>query len=127
MQYFENELQLLESHELIRSTDALRTLAPVDLIVSGACCGSRAQPWHGAALAFSERCKASVLAVDPAADGSPLTAKWSILPMLPTPVSDRCGRVYLCDLGFTKAMFSSVDIKYESPFGAKFCIPLHND
>jgi hypothetical protein len=79
---------------------------------------------------IDEECKASVLTIDPTVDESQpaIKSKWSIMPVLPIDIkSTSSDRVYLCDLGFTKNMFSSVNIKYESPFGAKFVIPLHNE
>lgn len=71
--------------------------------------------------------KASVLGIDSLPEGSAIISKWCIVPVLPQAMSRNCGRVYLCDIGFTKKVFDAVKIKYQSPFGAKFLIPLHND
>lgn len=131
-EYFDNELKLFESTEPVQSTfiksiDELRTITSVDLILNSVDGSLNSQSWYRSLVKYVENCKASVLSIDPVAEGSAIKSKWCILPMLPMPMDDSCGRVYLCDLGFTKAMFNSVNIKYQSPFGAKFCIPLHND
>jgi enhancer of mRNA-decapping protein 3 len=87
-----------------------------------------------------ESCRASLLTIDPCNEKSLLKkTKWSLFPVLPLqpPIqstlstqssqSSSTQRVYLCDLGFTPRMFQNVQIKYKSPFGAKFCIPLHEN
>lgn len=74
-----------------------------------------------------ESSKAYVLTIDPSSEASAIQSKWNIAPVLPLELSNQSGRVYLCDLGFTKSMFQAVNIKYESPFGSKFLIPLHDD
>lgn len=130
--YFDNELKLFESTEPVQSTfiksiEELRTITSVDLILNSVDGSMNSQSWYRSLVKYVENCKASVLSIDPVAEGSAIKSKWCILPMLPMPMDDSCGRVYLCDLGFTKSMFNSVNIKYQSPFGAKFCIPLHND
>ena len=74
-----------------------------------------------------ESSKAFVLTIDPSGEPSSIQSKWSISPVLPLELSKQSGRVFLCDLGFTKGIFQAVNIKYQSPFGSKFFIPLHND
>lgn len=71
--------------------------------------------------------KAYVVTIDPSSEPSLIQSKWSISPVLPFELSKQSGRLFLCDLGFTKGIFQSVGIKYQSPFGSKFLIPLHND
>lgn len=70
--------------------------------------------------------KAPILALDPPAVGTPgLNAKFSLVPVLPLAHSPNNGKIYLCNLGFPAEIFSRVNIKYKSPFGPKFVIPLH--
>lgn len=129
---FTNEMNLFRSMDppestILNSVDDLRTITPPDLIINSLDSSSSDQTWFRGLLKFLDSCKASVLSIDPVAEGTDIKSKWCVLPVLPKPMSEDCGRVYLCDLGYTKKMFSSVNIKYASPFGAKFLIPLHND
>jgi hypothetical protein len=131
LEYFNNELSLLQSEDLpentfLNSIDDLRQLTSVDLIINSISDKNNPQSIDQL-VKYIDLCKASVLSVDPVPEGSQIQSKWCILPVLPKAMSENCGRVYLCDLGFTKKMFNSVNIKYQSPFGAKFVIPLHND
>ena len=131
--FFQNELNLFQStdvanYKLLNSTDELKSLISVDLILNGL--ESPDYPKFlidNQLIRYIENCKASVVSIDPPVTGSVIQSKWCITPVLPMAMSNNCGRVYLCDLGFTKSMFQSVNIKYQSPFGAKFLIPLHND
>lgn len=129
---FENELRLFQSIEppentFIQSIDDLRKITSVDLIISSVDSSSSKQPWYMNLVNYIQNCKASTLSIDPDVEGSLIKSKWCVLPVLPKPMPESCGRVYLSDFGFTKSMFNCVNIKYQSPFGAKFCIPLHND
>lgn len=70
--------------------------------------------------------RAPVLALDPPTSGTPgITAKYSLIPVLPLPHSPENGRLYLCNLSFPLEIFREVGIKYYSPFGQKFVIALH--
>lgn len=70
--------------------------------------------------------RAQVLALDPPATETPgILTKYSLAPVLPLPYTQENGKLYLCNLGFPKQVFSEVGIKYQSPFGSKFVIPLH--
>lgn len=70
--------------------------------------------------------KAPVLAIDPPASGTPgISAKFSLVPVLPLAHTLDNGKLYLCNLGFPTQIFSEVGITYKSPFGSKFVIPLH--
>lgn len=71
--------------------------------------------------------KAYVVTIDPSGEPSLIQSKWSVCPVLPFDLPKQAGRMFLCDLGFTKGIFQAVGIKYQSPFGSKFLIPLHND
>ena len=131
--YFKNELSLFRStdaanYKILTSVEDIKNLASVDLILNGLESPKPAKFLIDPQLVkYIDNCKASVVSIDPSVNGSVLQSKWCITPVLPMPMSANCGRVYLCDLGFTKNMFQSVNIKYQSPFGAKFLIPLHND
>jgi hypothetical protein len=119
---------------LITNVDDLKKLKSVDLIINGLESAATLnnftlanQAWFRELIRYVDGCKANVLTIDPCQEGSALQSKWSILPILPMAMSSNCGRVYLCDLGFTSSVFNSCNVKYQSPFGAKFLIPLHND
>ena len=131
--FFKNELTLFRStdsanYKILNSVDEIKNLHSIDLILNGL---ESPKPSKfiidHQLIKYIENCKASVVSIDPPVNGSVIQSKWCITPVLPMPMSSNCGRVYLCDLGFTKNMFQSVNIKYQSPFGAKFLIPLHND
>ncbi len=137
-EYFQTELNLfrsidLPSNTILSSVDDLKNLYSIDLIINGIDSSSMitsqatGQTWYKNLVKYVDNCKASVLSIDPCSEGTAIHSKWCIVPVLPLEMSNRCGRVYLCDLGFTKNMFQSVNIKYKSPFGAKFLIPLHDD
>ncbi|KAJ8941921.1 hypothetical protein NQ318_013254 [Aromia moschata] len=69
---------------------------------------------------------APILALDPPPIGTPgINPKFSLLPVLPLPHTCNNGKLYLCNLGFPLDIFNEVGIKYKSPFGSKFVIPLH--
>ncbi|XP_017781144.1 PREDICTED: enhancer of mRNA-decapping protein 3 isoform X2 [Nicrophorus vespilloides] len=70
--------------------------------------------------------KAPILSIDPPVAGTPgISSKFSIVPVLPQSYSPENGKIYLCNLGFPLELFALVGIKYKSPFGPKFVIPLH--
>ncbi|XP_023017096.1 enhancer of mRNA-decapping protein 3 [Leptinotarsa decemlineata] len=97
-----------------------------DLIIV-ALCEDTEHPKHYPLLAeWVRKNKAPVLALDPPTAGTPgITPKFSLLPVLPLPHSSNNGKLYLCNLGFPVDIFNEVGIKYKSPFGPKFVIPLH--
>lgn len=104
---------------------------PVDLVIN--CLDShentflRDQPWYRAAADWANQNRAPVLSIDPPVNGQEqaVEAKWSLSLGLPLPLPERAGRVYLCDIGLPRQVFQEVGIKYHSPFGCKFVIPLH--
>ncbi|XP_076125055.1 enhancer of mRNA-decapping protein 3 [Alosa pseudoharengus] len=106
--------------------------SPVDLVIN--CLDShengflRDQPWYRAAADWANQNRAPVLSIDPPVSGqeAAVEAKWSLSLGLPLPLSESVGRVYLCDIGVPKQVFQEVGIKYHSPFGCKFVIPLHS-
>lgn len=70
--------------------------------------------------------RAPVLALDPPINGTPgVITKFSLVPVLPLSHSPQNGKIYLCNLGFPSEVFKQLGIKYLSPFGPKFVIPLH--
>ncbi|XP_059620520.1 enhancer of mRNA-decapping protein 3 [Phlebotomus argentipes] len=79
-------------------------------------------------LKWINESRASVLAIDPPVHGiSQVQIKCSILPILPLDDINRhaCGKLYLCNLGIPDKFFREAGIKYKSPFGHKFVIPIH--
>ncbi|XP_042571372.1 enhancer of mRNA-decapping protein 3-like [Cyprinus carpio] len=106
---------------------------PVDLVIN--CLDSHEngflseQPWYKAAADWANQNRAPVLSIDPPVSGQAhaVEAKWSLSLGLPLPVSEGAGRVYLCDIGIPRQVFQEVGIKYHSPFGCKFVIPLHSE
>lgn len=71
--------------------------------------------------------RSSVLAVDPPPTGVvDVQIKCSILPILPlNNIAVTCGKLYLCNLSIPDRYFQEAGIKYKSPFGHKFVIPIH--
>ena len=86
------------------------------------------QPWYRAAADWANQNRAPVLSIDPPVSGQGLAveAKWSLSLCLPLALAEGAGRVYLCDIGVPCHVFQEVGIKYHSPFGCKFVIPLHS-
>ncbi|KAM6961459.1 enhancer of mRNA-decapping protein 3 [Aplochiton taeniatus] len=106
--------------------------SPVDLIIN--CLDSHEntclmdQPWYRVAADWANQNRAPVLSIDPPVSGQGLAveAKWSLALGLPLPLAEGAGRIYLCDIGLPCQVFQEVGIKYKSPFGCKFVIPLHS-
>ncbi|KAJ8252227.1 hypothetical protein COCON_G00215390 [Conger conger] len=105
---------------------------PVDLVINCLDCHENAflrdQPWYRAAADWANQNRAPVLSIDPPVSGQEqaVEAKWSLSLGLPLPLAESAGRVYLCDIGVPRQVFQEVGIKYHSPFGCKFVIPLHS-
>ncbi|KAL3288298.1 hypothetical protein HHI36_002746 [Cryptolaemus montrouzieri] len=75
---------------------------------------------------WTNKNRAPVLALDPPSAGMPnFNPKFSLLPVLPLSHSSSNGKLYLCNLGIPQSIFKEVGIKYKSPFGPKFVIPLY--
>lgn len=112
------------------STDLPDT--PVDLIINCLDCHENTflmdQPWYRAAADWANQNRAPVLSLDPPASGQgqAVEAKWSLSLCLPLALGEGAGRVYLCDIGIPLQVFQEVGMKYHSPFGCKFVIPLHS-
>lgn len=105
---------------------------PVDLIINCLDCHENTflmdQPWYRAAADWANQNRAPVLSLDPPGSGQcqAVEAKWSLSLCLPLSLAEGAGRVYLCDIGIPRQVFQEVGIKYHSPFGCKFVIPLHS-
>lgn len=105
---------------------------PVDLIINCLDCHENTflmdQPWYQAAADWANQNRAPVLSLDPPGCGQrqAVEAKWSLSLCLPLSLAEGAGRVYLCDIGIPRQVFQEVGIKYHSPFGCKFVIPLHS-
>nr|XP_022911862.1 enhancer of mRNA-decapping protein 3 [Onthophagus taurus] len=119
----------LELYKLTRNkvvTDVSQLPELTDLIIVSLCEESDNLKLYIALAEWTLKNKASVLAIDPPASGTPgIIAKYSLAPVLPLPHSTENGKIYLCNLGFPVDVFKHVDIMYRSPFGSKFVIPLH--
>ena len=81
------------------------------------------QSWYKSLTTWVNIHRAAVLAIDPPPEGGTIDTKWSLSLALPLNLSERCGQVYLCDLGLPKRVFKEVGITYTSPFAHKFVIP----
>lgn len=105
--------------------------SPVDLVIN--CLNShenpllREQSWYQSATEWANRNRAPVLSIDPPISEQPPTveSKWTLSLGLPLPLAENESRLYLCDIGIPKLVYSEVGISYYSPFGCKFVIPLH--
>ncbi|XP_011690420.1 PREDICTED: enhancer of mRNA-decapping protein 3 [Wasmannia auropunctata] len=72
--------------------------------------------------------RAPALAIEPPATGTPgILCKFSLLGALPLSHSVDNGRLYLCNLALPHKVYLDVGVKYKSPFGPKFVIPLHSN
>ncbi|KAL7293677.1 enhancer of mRNA-decapping protein 3 [Trichogramma pretiosum] len=70
--------------------------------------------------------RASVLAIEPPATGTPgIVSKYSLVSALPLSHCADNGRLYLCNLALPNKVFLDVGINYRSPFGPKFVMPLY--
>ena len=85
----------------------------------------RCQPWHRSATAWAEACRAPVLAIDPPPHAPAFEVKMTLVGGLPLQHPPEAGKMYLANLGIPKNIYKEVGIKFSSPFGAKFVIPLH--
>jgi enhancer of mRNA-decapping protein 3 len=84
------------------------------------------QARYRAAAEWANENRAPVLALDPPPAGTPgVDTKFSLVSVLPLAYSLDNGKLYLCNLAFPQQVFNEVGIKYSSPFGPKFVIPLH--
>jgi NAD(P)H-hydrate repair Nnr-like enzyme with NAD(P)H-hydrate epimerase domain len=104
---------------------------PVDMIITALdCCTGidnvSHEAWYQSAISWANKKKAQILAIDPPQEGSSLESKWSLTAGLPFSFEQRCGQIYLCDLGIPRQIYKEVGITYKSPFGSKFVIPLHS-
>lgn len=121
-----NELSLykLTKNKLITTVNNLPEIA--DLIVVALAEHSDKLMLYSSLTNWINNNRAPVLALDPPAVGTPgVQTKFSLVPVLPLAHSSENGKIYLCNLGFPIEIFSQVGIKYQSPFGPKFVIPLH--
>lgn len=107
---------------IVYSVDELPTPDLVILSTDSNILTSKVRKW------LSEN-RASVLAVDPPPDGiNDVCIKYAILPILPLNgiSSNNYGKLYLCNLGIPDKFYRDAGIKYKSPFGHKFVIPIHS-
>lgn len=119
-----NEISLFKATDntVVYSVEALPTPDLVILSTNSTNLSADVKTW------FSEN-RASILAMDPPPNGiSEVPIKYSILPILPLNgiSSNSCGKLYLCNLGIPNKFYRDAGIKYKSPFGHKFVIPIHS-
>lgn len=126
----ELSLYKLTNNAIITSTNDLPSGA-VDLILGALVGDIGSVPTmlgtpYLAAINWANENRAPVLAIDPPASSTPgLNTKFSLLPLLPLAHVPENGKLYLCNLACPVQVFRDVGIKYTSPFGPKFVIPLH--
>lgn len=117
-------LYKLTKNKVITTVSRLPQFA--DLIIVCLCEDSDNPPCYSDLADWTNNNKAPVLALDPPAIGAPgIITKFTLVPVLPLAHSPDNGKIYLCNLGFPAEVFYEVGIKYKSPFGSKFVIPLH--
>ncbi|XP_061395919.1 enhancer of mRNA-decapping protein 3 [Musca vetustissima] len=107
---------------VVYSVEALPTPDLVILSTNSANLSTDVKKW------LSEN-RASILAIDPPPSGiNDVSIKYSIIPILPLNgiSSNNCGKLYLCNLGIPDKFYRDAGIKYKSPFGHKFVIPIHS-
>uniref|UniRef100_A0A1A8GK81 Enhancer of mRNA-decapping protein 3 n=1 Tax=Nothobranchius korthausae TaxID=1143690 RepID=A0A1A8GK81_9TELE len=105
--------------------------SPVDLVIN--CLDSHENPqlrdqnWYQSAADWANGNRAPVLSIDPPVRERPQTveAKWTLSLGLPLAAAEDESRLYLCDIGIPRLVYSELGIDYHSPFGCKFVIPLH--
>ncbi|XP_012157998.1 enhancer of mRNA-decapping protein 3 isoform X1 [Ceratitis capitata] len=119
-----NEISLFKATDnvIVNSVDELPTPDLVILSTDSNVLTGKVRKW------LSEN-RASVLAVDPPPDGiKDVSIKYTILPILPLNgiSSNNYGKLYLCNLGIPDKFYRDAGIKYKSPFGHKFVIPIHS-
>ncbi|ESP03622.1 hypothetical protein LOTGIDRAFT_180090 [Lottia gigantea] len=126
----EKELKLYELCDGKR-TSCAKDLpqGPVDMIVNALDNHDnlqlRHQDWYTSLVNWAGNKRANCLTIDPPIEGSLLESKWSLAVCLPLEMKACNSQMYLCDLGIPKKVYSEAGIKYMSPFGHKFVIPLH--
>ena len=87
--------------------------------------GFQDQGWYRSVVGWTQHSKAPILALDPPVGGGTIEPKWSLGMGLPLALSEKCGQVYLADMGLPAKVFTKVGIRYMSPFGHKFHVALH--
>ncbi|KAK3917445.1 Enhancer of mRNA-decapping protein 3 [Frankliniella fusca] len=81
---------------------------------------------YGKAASWASNKRAPSLALDPPPVGTPgIITRFALAPTLPVTYSAQNGKIYLCNLGIPIVVFKEMGIRYRSPFGSKFVIPLH--
>ncbi|XP_046663011.1 enhancer of mRNA-decapping protein 3 [Homalodisca vitripennis] len=109
-------------------TDTIHELPPsgVDLVVI-ALADERTQKVPRHVANWVSDSKSVLLAVDPPAHGTPgIPVKYSLVPCLPLAHSPDNGKLFLVNLTIPHKVFTQLSIRYRSPFGPKFVIPLHS-
>ncbi|KAL7642451.1 UNVERIFIED_CONTAM: hypothetical protein RMT77_007012 [Armadillidium vulgare] len=128
---FSHEVQLYNMTSGAVKTNVTAMPSTVDLIVDARFdllgnLGLNNQCWINDTNAWASGSRAPILSLDPPSDLSlPYTPRIRLCPTLPLAYTSEKGKVYLLNLNIPQQVFTSLDIKYTSPFGAKMVIPLH--
>lgn len=128
-----DEIALLKSEILLYKLTKNKITSSVenlpnspDLIILALCDDTDEPVCYTQIGEWTNQNRAPVLALDPPAISTPgIVTKFSLVPVLPLSHSADNGKLYLCNLGFPTRIYKDVGIKYRSPFGPKFVIPLH--
>uniref|UniRef100_A0A1B6E627 Enhancer of mRNA-decapping protein 3 n=1 Tax=Clastoptera arizonana TaxID=38151 RepID=A0A1B6E627_9HEMI len=122
-----NELYLYE-HTGNRMTTFLQELPKhgIDLIIMALADEDTPVEIPRSVINWVNSKKVQVLAVNPPSLGTPgIPATCSVLPILPLTNSPDNGKLYLANLGIPMKFFNDINIRYKSPFGHRFTIPLY--
>ncbi|XP_045461686.1 enhancer of mRNA-decapping protein 3 [Harmonia axyridis] len=97
-----------------------------DLVLLALCEESDMNKVYPDLVAWTNRNRAPIFAIDPPSKGTPnFHPKCSLVATLPLYYTTDNGNIYLCNLGLPESCFTEVGIKYKPPFGSKFYIPIH--
>ncbi|XP_026473041.1 enhancer of mRNA-decapping protein 3 isoform X2 [Ctenocephalides felis] len=121
----EHSLYRLTGHKTVTRTS---DLPRPDLILVGFSPGAMSLSSNMSIKTWINDIRVPVLAIDPPINGyEGFDSKYSILSVLPLSYTASNGKLYLCNLGLPELVFTKIGIKYKSPFGSKFVIPLHSN
>ncbi|KAJ8678729.1 hypothetical protein QAD02_014516 [Eretmocerus hayati] len=122
----ELSLYKLTGHKV--ETDVRKLPAAADLIIVGLSEDQSPRVVNSNVIKWTNNNRASILAIDPPSTGTPgIVCKYSLLAgPLPLTHCMENGRLYLANLALPNKVFSDAGVvRYRSPFGPKFVIPLH--
>ncbi|XP_071964513.1 enhancer of mRNA-decapping protein 3-like isoform X2 [Antedon mediterranea] len=125
----DKEVKLFQETEGVIVTNCKDLPAePVDLVICALDSHHThpcSQLWYQSIIQWASMSKAPLLTLDPPSNQT-IPSKWALAVGLPFAYNDVVGKLYLGDIGIPSKVFCSTGVKYISPFGHKFVIPLHN-